>query len=31
MAHREAAVVMGVPVRTVKTRLHSALLSLGRI
>lgn len=31
MAYREAAVVMGVPVGTVKSRLHSALLSLGRI
>lgn len=31
MAYREAAVVMGVPVRTVKSWLHSALLSLCRI
>ena len=28
MAYREAAVVMGVPVGTVKSRLHSALLKL---
>lgn len=30
LAYREAAVMMGVPVGTVKSRLHSALLSLGR-
>lgn len=31
LAYREAAIAMGVPVGTVKSRLHSALLSLGRI
>lgn len=30
LAYREAAVMMGVPVGTVKSRLHAALLSLGR-
>lgn len=31
MAYAEAAVVMGVPVGTVKSRLHSALLALERL
>lgn len=31
LAYREAAVMMGVPVGTVKSRLHSAILSLGRV
>lgn len=31
MAYSEAAVVMGVPVGTVKSRLHAALLALGRL
>lgn len=31
MAYADAAVVMGVPVGTVKSRLHSALLSLERL
>lgn len=30
LAYREAAVMMGVPVGTVKSRLHAALLTLGR-
>jgi len=30
LAYRDAAAVMGVPVGTVKSRLHSALVSLGR-
>lgn len=31
MAYRDAAVLMGVPVGTVKSRLHSAILTLARV
>lgn len=31
LAYREAAQVLGVPVGTVKSRLHSAILALGRL
>ena len=31
LAYRDAAVLMGVPVGTVKSRLHSALLTLARV
>lgn len=31
LAYREAAVIMGVPVGTVKSRLHSALLTLAKL
>ncbi|NDC55171.1 MAG: hypothetical protein EBZ74_13135, partial [Planctomycetia bacterium] len=31
LAYRDAAALMGVPVGTVKSRLHSALLTLARV
>lgn len=31
LAYRDAAAIMGVPVGTVKSRLHSAILALGRL
>ena len=31
LAYREAAALMGVPVGTVKSRLHSALLTLAKV